>query len=207
MGFMNYRCETCLDSVIPNYANFNLTNYENSIEPTFFSTQELDKCGKIEIDQCQVSTFILPSPNFDSSDPEINNCCNLKQANQGYCNFDRLISRTYQNYTACESYVYYSENYQSTIISEFDLVCGNAWLASLSSSIFAVGTGIGGLIGGFLSDKYGRKYVLLSSVAIMGLSAGFSYFSTSIYMFIIFRFFMGCAANASAITRVLRGQF
>lgn len=40
-----------------------------------------------------------------------------------------------------------------TIISEWDLVCDRAGLTNLAEVVFLVGVGVGGVVGGWISDK------------------------------------------------------
>lgn len=64
------------------------------------------------------------------------------------------------NTEACPfGYVYQSRPFQytSTIVADFDLVCGAAWIPSFGVFLFMIGTFLGYIIGGWFGDKYGRK--------------------------------------------------
>jgi len=68
---------------------------------------------------------------------------------------------------------YFDKNYYgSTIITEWGLVCDKKYLASLTQTIYMIGT-ISGMVGGVISDRFGRKLsnrmfiVLLSSTIII----------------------------------------
>lgn len=60
----------------------------------------------------------------------------------------------------------------------------------LTAAVFA-GMICGGFLGGVLGDIYGRKPVLLTTLAINAASAFLSAFSTSIYWLILFRTMAG----------------
>lgn len=42
----------------------------------------------------------------------------------------------------------------STIISEWNLVCDDASMTNLAEVVFLIGVGVGGVVGGWISDKY-----------------------------------------------------
>ena len=70
------------------------------------------------------------------------------------------------------------------------------WIAALCGGIF-------GLLGGWLTDRFGRKKVLALSIAIYSLSPVAAAFSTSLGWFIFFRCatFVGvCVEFVAAIT-------
>lgn len=56
-------------------------------------------------------------------------------------------------YTNCLQYDYDPSPFESTIITEWDLVCDRAWLASLTQMTLQLGILIGSIIFGFLSDR------------------------------------------------------
>ncbi|CAK8673286.1 unnamed protein product [Clavelina lepadiformis] len=57
-----------------------------------------------------------------------------------------------------------------TVPMEFDLVCDRSWLVPLASSLYMFGLLAGSIIGGFVSDRWGRRKALLGSV--IGMCAG-----------------------------------
>ena len=78
--------------------------------------------------------------------------------------------------TNCEDFVFDRSEYDDSVVTEFNLVCDNAWISSLSTSIYFLLLGLGGLVTSYMSDKYGRKPVLfISGVANVILSAAEKY--------------------------------
>lgn len=55
-------------------------------------------------------------------------------------------------YSDCIKYQYYSQ-FESTIISEWDLVCDRAWLAHLVQTLNMCGILVGSIVFGYISDR------------------------------------------------------
>lgn len=92
----------------------------------------------------------------------------------------------------CENgWVYTTDVYGSTIVSEWDLVCSRAFLVELSQTVLMIGVMIGSLTAGYLADRFGRKKVFFISLFLQGIIGCFQAFSPSFTIFIILRLFMG----------------
>src|SRR5215472_12947184 len=66
-----------------------------------------------------------------------------------------------------------------------------SYQASLSTTIFLVGWGIGGILGGVLGDRIGRVKTMMITILSYTLCTGLSYFSTSVFDFNVYRFLCG----------------
>jgi len=78
-----------------------------------------------------------------------------------------------------------------SIVTEFDIYCDTEWLLQLTTGIFFVGAGFGGLLLGKLADTIGRKQVLFISLGCIILNGLISAFAPTIYVFIAQRFLSG----------------
>ncbi|KAJ8361532.1 hypothetical protein SKAU_G00180570 [Synaphobranchus kaupii] len=88
-------------------------------------------------------------------------------------------------------WVYDTSIFSSTLATEWDLVCDKRSLNKATATIFFVGVMTGAVVSGSLSDRYGRKSMLLVSY-LSGMVFGLaSAFSSSFLMFAIIRFFTG----------------
>ena len=74
-----------------------------------------------------------------------------------------------------------------SIVTEFDLVCGNQWLGSLANSALFIGWAIAGPIGGYFMDRHGKRIVLIVSAAASTFSVIYSSFVDNIWQFIVLR--------------------
>ncbi|KAI1286802.1 Solute carrier family 22 member 4 [Halotydeus destructor] len=102
----------------------------------------------------------------------------------------------------CEKWTYDRSVFESTIISEWDLVCSRSWLASLSQSAYMGGMMVSSLAVGYISDTYGRKVALWLSMSLeIGASLA-SVVSPSVLWFTIFRFVLACGCYGRQVTMI-----
>ncbi|KAK4883414.1 hypothetical protein RN001_006733 [Aquatica leii] len=84
----------------------------------------------------------------------------------------------------CEKFVY--ETREISILHDFNLQCNeNIWKLTLVGTVHAVGLFIGLPITGILSDRFGRKTVLLHTTLISGIIGVTRSFSNSYLMFMV----------------------
>ncbi|KAF7666262.1 hypothetical protein LDENG_00112730 [Lucifuga dentata] len=81
--------------------------------------------------------------------------------------------------------------FKSTLTTEWDLVCENKGKNKATVTIFFIGVMFGAATLGSLSDRFGRRNMLLVSYVGGLLLAVASAFSTSYMMFAVLRFFTG----------------
>lgn len=81
----------------------------------------------------------------------------------------------------------------ATAATDFEWVCENAYLSTLSQSIFFVGAIVGGLLFGWIADRYGR-IPALAGCNVMGFAAGvMTAFAANFWQFAFCRFLVGFA--------------
>ncbi|XP_017332555.1 solute carrier family 22 member 7 isoform X3 [Ictalurus punctatus] len=105
-------------------------------------------------------------------------------------------------------WTYDNSSFISTLATEWDLVCENRGMNKAMATIFFVGVMLGAAIFGSLSDRYGRKTMLLVSYVLSLCFAMASVFSSSIIMFAVLRFFTGLSITGIVIvTSVLNVEW
>ncbi|XP_053376201.1 organic cation transporter protein-like [Mercenaria mercenaria] len=87
--------------------------------------------------------------------------------------------------------IYQKSERESTIVTEWDLVCSQAYLSSLATTIYFCGVMVGGVVFGHLADKFGRKPVMLISLfmpIVVGIATSFAPWYS---VFVTLRFIQG----------------
>ncbi|XP_023555093.1 solute carrier family 22 member 3 [Octodon degus] len=88
----------------------------------------------------------------------------------------------------------------STIVTEFDLVCVNAWMLDLSQAMLNLGFLAGAFTLGYAADRYGRIVVYLISCFGVGVTGVVVAFAPDFPVFVIFRFLQGVFGKGTWIT-------
>ncbi|MEE6525838.1 hypothetical protein FKM82_026104 [Ascaphus truei] len=105
-----------------------------------------------------------------------------------------------------EGWEYDRSEFSSTIIIEWDLVCGSRNKRQLAQSIYMAGVLVGAIILGGLSDRYGRRALIIWSYLQMAVSGTCAAFSPNYISYCVFRFLTGMALsgiglNTTALSR------
>uniref|UniRef100_A0A6Q2X1T7 Solute carrier family 22 member 6 n=1 Tax=Esox lucius TaxID=8010 RepID=A0A6Q2X1T7_ESOLU len=94
-----------------------------------------------------------------------------------------------------DGWEYHMGEMSSTIISEWDLVCDFRSLKETGQTIYMGGVLLGSVIFGGLSDRFGRRFLLLFSNLLMAVGGTCAAFSPSFPVFCVFRFITGMAIS------------
>ncbi|XP_064468223.1 solute carrier family 22 member 3-like [Ornithodoros turicata] len=100
---------------------------------------------------------------------------------------------------ACTKWLYESSRHFGTIVEEWNLVCDRAWFVPATTVVYLLGSIVGFIISGILSDSIGRKPVAMVSciaVIVFCISIGNA---TNIAFYIVLRFFVASAVSALAL--------
>ncbi|XP_022072343.1 solute carrier family 22 member 5-like [Acanthochromis polyacanthus] len=103
-----------------------------------------------------------------------------------------------------DGWIYSTERY--TIVSEWDLVCDNAWKVPFSTSLFFVGVLIGSFISGQLSDRFGRRPVFFCTMALQTVTALIQAASVNWVMFCVLNCLRGLGQISNYITSLILGS-
>ncbi|XP_006626299.2 organic cation transporter protein [Lepisosteus oculatus] len=108
--------------------------------------------------------------------------------------------------TSCtEGWEYSKETFQSTIVTEWDLVCDNAKLNNIGSSIYMFGLLVGAVVYGALADKYGRRCIILLGLAVQTVFGVGAAFSPNYYVYVFLRFVIGTTISAVIMNAFVLG--
>lgn len=97
--------------------------------------------------------------------------------------------------SACHSFVFDHSEIQSSIVTDWDLVCEKEWLAKLCQPTFMLGVLIGALVFGDIADRVGRvKIMMVTSLCqfVLGVAVAFS---ANYYVFVVIRFLLAMVSS------------
>ncbi|XP_076025118.1 solute carrier family 22 member 4-like [Genypterus blacodes] len=104
-----------------------------------------------------------------------------------------------------DGWSYSKDIYQSTIVSEFDLVCSEHWKQPFTISTYTIGVFTGSFFSGPLSDRFGRKPVLFVTIVLQMMFSFFQIFSPSWTVFNILFFLSGLGQISNYIAAFVLG--
>ncbi|XP_065600886.1 solute carrier family 22 member 13-like [Cyrtonyx montezumae] len=113
---------------------------------------------------------------------------------------DSIVAYGLNTTEKCSNGWVYPTAQQPSLLTEFDLVCDRKDLGDISQSVFMAGLLIGSIIFGPLSDRIGRRPVLLISMlgqSLFGLAIAFL---PNFTVYMIFRCIMATAVSGILIT-------
>ncbi|XP_072319962.1 solute carrier family 22 member 7a [Eucyclogobius newberryi] len=100
---------------------------------------------------------------------------------------------------------YNQTDFTSTTATEWDLVCDDRKRNQVLTTYFFLGVTVGSVIFGHLSDKFGRKSMLLVALVLTMVTSGASAFATSYVMFAVSRALSGAALSGMSIIVTVLG--
>uniref|UniRef100_A0A3B5MMQ7 Major facilitator superfamily (MFS) profile domain-containing protein n=1 Tax=Xiphophorus couchianus TaxID=32473 RepID=A0A3B5MMQ7_9TELE len=106
-----------------------------------------------------------------------------------------------------DGWTYSTQYFQSTVVTEFDLVCSEQWKQPLTSLVYFLGGLSGCFISGLISDRFGRKPVLFGSIAVLSIFSSAVAFAPSWPVFTVLFFMLGLGQIACYIVVFVLGMF
>lgn len=82
---------------------------------------------------------------------------------------------------------YDKKDYDSTLVTELDLVCDNSWWPSTSTTFFYVGSLFGNVMFGWIADRWGRRTAFLSTLVLMVWVSILTAFSPNYFVYTVLR--------------------
>uniref|UniRef100_A0A8C6TU05 Major facilitator superfamily (MFS) profile domain-containing protein n=1 Tax=Neogobius melanostomus TaxID=47308 RepID=A0A8C6TU05_9GOBI len=123
---------------------------------------------------------------------------------QGFAPGDVNLTELQQE-PCVDGWSYSKDIYQSTIVTEFDLVCHDEWKQPFTASVLYAGITCGSLLTGELSDKYGRKPILFATMAVQTIFTLIQVFANSWILFTILLFFNGLGQMSNYVAALVLG--
>uniref|UniRef100_H2Y4B4 Major facilitator superfamily (MFS) profile domain-containing protein n=1 Tax=Ciona savignyi TaxID=51511 RepID=H2Y4B4_CIOSA len=95
---------------------------------------------------------------------------------------------------ACTGWKYDQSTFESTIISDFNLVCNNKWKTNVSQLLLMFGVLIGALVVGVGSDRFGRRILFIISLILLMVTSIASSLVKDYWLFSMVRVLVGLAS-------------
>ncbi|KJH45315.1 transporter, major facilitator family protein [Dictyocaulus viviparus] len=97
----------------------------------------------------------------------------------------------------CEEWEYDQSVMEKTVVTEWNRVCDNNWSRAHVHMSYSLGYLVGGLLGGFVSDRYGRKTAIYG-FGILSMIFGFLLaYSREFEIFLVVRFLLAASNEAA----------
>uniref|UniRef100_A0A8D2J9G4 Major facilitator superfamily (MFS) profile domain-containing protein n=1 Tax=Varanus komodoensis TaxID=61221 RepID=A0A8D2J9G4_VARKO len=101
-----------------------------------------------------------------------------------------------------DGWAYDQSVFASTIVSEWDLVCDSWTLRQMAQSLYMAGVLIGSIIFGGLSDRFGRKALIVWCYLQMGAAGACTAFVPNFTGYCLLRFLCGMAMSGISLNSV-----
>ncbi|XP_075453730.1 solute carrier family 22 member 16 isoform X1 [Ascaphus truei] len=124
---------------------------------------------------------------------EINRCSRFKR--EGPFDLTYAYEGNKTLFSCSDGYLYDHTHLESSIVTEWDLVCDREWLAKLAQPTFMFGVLIGAVIFGDIADRVGRRPIMLFTSTgqfIFGIAVAFTF---DYYSFVIVRFLLAMVSS------------
>ncbi|XP_039603860.1 solute carrier family 22 member 16 [Polypterus senegalus] len=124
---------------------------------------------------------------------ELSKCSRSLRINSSHSDYE--FSGNKSDFLCSDGYIYDNTDIHKSIVTDWDLVCDNEWLAKLTQPTFMLGVLIGALIFGDAADRVGRRPMLIfTSVCqyVLGICVAFSF---NYYIFIVLRFLLAMVCS------------
>ncbi|XP_042222762.1 steroid transmembrane transporter SLC22A24-like [Homarus americanus] len=118
-------------------------------------------------------------------------------------NNNRLFPKVGAPVTSCTSRDFNRTHYQSTIVTEWDLVCSRRALYSTTQAMVSIGDFIGSLVFGCLIEEIGRRRSMLLASAMAFVTGMVAAFSPTLYFYMVMRILISTFTIATDIVCVI----
>ncbi|XP_076045157.1 solute carrier family 22 member 7-like [Oratosquilla oratoria] len=99
----------------------------------------------------------------------------------------------------CSALEYDTSEYTLTFTTEFDLICTRSYLRPLFQMLFAAGYATGDIIGGLLTDRFGRRISFCIGSSLSLTSNILLFLSPNVVTSLVLRYVMGTACTMTGI--------
>uniref|UniRef100_A0A673ZKE2 Solute carrier family 22 member 6 n=1 Tax=Salmo trutta TaxID=8032 RepID=A0A673ZKE2_SALTR len=173
--------------------------------PNRTSIASSQNISQSEVDDRELLRAFIP---MDASGTKLSKCTRYVEAQWHLLESNASVIGHQANFSELETeicldgWTYDKTEFLSTVVSEWDLVCTLRPMKQMSQTIYMGGVLAGAIIFGGLSDRFGRKALLIWSYFQLATLGTCTAFSPSFMTYCIFRFMTGMAVSGVILNTV-----
>ncbi|XP_008285702.1 solute carrier family 22 member 7-like, partial [Stegastes partitus] len=201
-GFGRFQKRMFILMVIPRMTlplHFLLNNFIAAIPPHHCNISSLDDGGLFRNLSLE-DRLVVSVPVQQDGTP---NSCQMFAEPQYHLLFNFSNLTDLPTVPCQNGWMFDTTTFKSTLATEWDLVCDKKTVNKATATIFFIGVMIGAAVFGYLSDRFGRKKMLLLSYMITSVFGFASAFSYNFPMFAAMRFFTGLGISGISIISIV----
>ncbi|XP_070694565.1 solute carrier family 22 member 4-like [Pempheris klunzingeri] len=180
---------------IPHHSNLSQDWIQASIPVQAAGRLERSSCSRYELELVQNLSALGTRPSL-----------NLVYNRSALGSSPEVLVSSLKQEGCKDGWAYSTEFYQSTVVTEFNLVCDDQWKQPLTSLVYFLGGLCGCLVSGQISDRFGRKPVLFGAIAMLSVFSSAVAFAPSWPVFTVLFFMMGMGQIAGYIVVFVLGS-
>ncbi|XP_068223476.1 organic cation transporter protein-like [Palaemon carinicauda] len=138
------------------------------------------------------SEFLNPETSYTCDFPDYNQ---TKPVDGLQCEFIIEDASGQEKTVACEKWIYDTSVFKSTVLMEWNLVCGRAYLFPLFQSIYTAGNFFGAILAGISANRYGRRWSLRAGISLMVVLTVVLVLSPWFWLVLLTRFLLGVCST------------
>ncbi|XP_005953275.2 solute carrier family 22 member 14-like [Haplochromis burtoni] len=106
--------------------------------------------------------------------------------------------------TGCQDgWVYGNMLYKATIVTDFDLVCGQASLVEVIQAVFMAGVLVGSLMFGPFAESFGRKRATQIPAVLLSVFTVTTALCPNVYLYLVSLFLVGFGAGGYRVNSII----
>ena len=139
-----------------------------------------------------ITFFQVHSPPWKCVSATPNRFCNEHQNTTFTVDMEKFNERCRLNRS---DWTYTAHHKQYSVVTELDLVCDKLATATLIASLFFIGTAFGALLCGPVGDTYGRKTIIVMSLALALITSVLLAYMQKLWQICVCQFLSGVATS------------
>ncbi|KAJ8941606.1 hypothetical protein NQ318_012952 [Aromia moschata] len=132
--------------------------------------------------------------------PDEKNSLKQEGLNSGYCVMKDIENGPENTLPCVDGYSYNTTVFHSSIVTEWDLVCGHQSLIDISQISLMLGILIGNIFFGIMADRSGRKLVLMMCISLQSVFGIIASWIPWYWGFVLARFLLAVCNGGTIVT-------